>query len=121
MAGGRPTKYTPELLEKAREYIHCYSEHDHAFPSHVGLSVVLGVTPTTFYEWAKDPKKAEFSEILENINAHQQLVAWDKGLKGEYNANLVKLLLGKHGYSDKQESTQKNVEMSHEQWLQSLK
>ena len=32
-------------------------------------------------------------------------MAWNKGLKNEYNAQLVKLLLGKHGYHDKSENT----------------
>lgn len=98
---GRPTKYTEELLEKAREYVYSYEEHGHAFPSDIGLSVVLDIHSSTLYEWAKDDSKTEFSEILDKINKHQQLVAWNKGLNGDYNANLVKLLLGKHGYSDK--------------------
>lgn len=101
MPVGRPTKYTPELLDKARGYVHNYEAYDHAFPSDVGLAVVLGITTTTLYAWEKDPEKKEFSDILSDVAAHQQLVAWNKGLKGEYNANLVKLLLGKHGYSEK--------------------
>lgn len=101
MAGGRPTKYTPELLEKAEEYLHTYEQYDHAFPSDIGLTMVLGIASSTLYKWAEDPDKAEFTEILGKINKSQQLVAWNKGLKGEYNANLVKLLLGKHGFSEK--------------------
>lgn len=106
--GGRPTKYTPELLEKARDYLHTYETiYDQAFPSDIGLARVIGITTSTLYEWAKDPEKKEFSDILDEINADQQLVAWRKGLKGEYNASLVKLLLGKHGYSDKSENEHK--------------
>ena len=101
MPGGRPSKYTPELLEKAWHYLEHYEEYGCAFPSDFGLGLALDIHSSTVYEWAKDKKKKEFSEILDKINVSQQQVAWDKGLRGEYNANLVKLLLGKHGYSEK--------------------
>ena len=103
MPAGRPTKYTPELLKKAREYIHTYADYDQAFPSDIGLAFVLDIGTTTLYKWAGDEDKKEFKDILDKINTNQQLVAWNKGLRGEYNANLGKLLMGKHGYSDKQE------------------
>lgn len=102
MAGGRPTKYTHELLEKAWHYVENYEEYGHAFPSDIGLASACGISDATLYSWAKDDDKPEFLEILEKVNRDQQFVAWNKGLRGEYNANLVKLLLGKHGFSDKQ-------------------
>lgn len=98
----RPTKYTPELLEKAWHYVENYEEYGQAFPSDIGLASAINIADSTLYEWAKHEDKPEFSEILEKINRDQQFVAWNKGLRGEYNANLVKLLLGKHGFSDKQ-------------------
>jgi len=101
MPAGRPTKYTPELLEKAWHYVENYEDYGCAFPSDIGLSLALDINNSTVYAWAKDENKHEFSKILDKINKLQQQVAWNKGLKGEYNANLVKLLLGKHGYSDK--------------------
>lgn len=101
----RPTKYTPELLEAARAYLVNYEDHEHAFPSAVGLADVLEIGETTLYRWAGEEGKEEFRDILDAINRKQQLVAWNKGLKGDYNANLVKLLLGKHGYHDKQDQT----------------
>lgn len=105
MPGGRPTKYTPELLEKAKEYVHNYEMYDQAFPSDIGLALVLGIGTTTLYEWAKDDRKKEFQDILVEINSTQQIVAWNKGLRGEYNAMLVKLLLGKHGHHEKVDTT----------------
>lgn len=101
----RPTKYTPELLEAARVYLTNYEDHDHAFPSDIGLADVLEISTTTLYDWAKHEDKEEFSDILDQINRKQQLVAWNKGLRGDYNPTLVKLLLGKHGYHDKQDGT----------------
>lgn len=101
MPAGRPTKYTPELLEKAKAYVDEYESYSHAFPSDIGLADVLGIHTTTLHDWKKDDNKKEFSYILDEIQRKQQIVAWDKGLKGDYNASLVKLLLGKHGYHDK--------------------
>lgn len=98
---GRPTKYTAELLEKAEAYLFDYEKHEHAFPSDLGLSEVLGIHTSTLYDWATHEDKKEFSDILDRINTKQQMVAWNKGLRNEYNASLVKLLLGKHGYHDK--------------------
>ena len=35
-------------------------------------------------------------------------VSRDTGLFGDYNANITKMMLGKHGYSDKQDVTSDN-------------
>lgn len=116
MPAGRPTKYTPELLEKARHYILNYEDYDQAFPSDIGLAYVLQIGTTTLYRWAEEDDKEEFRDILDQINTKQQLVAWNKGLKGDYNANLVKLLLGKHGFHDKQDVDSKlkaDIELHH--------
>lgn len=99
---GRPTKYTKEFEEKAQDYLVNYANYEQAFPSNIGLALHLGIAESTLYKWAKEKGKERFSEILDDINAKQQMVAWHKGMTGEYNANLVKLLLGKHGFSEKQ-------------------
>lgn len=117
---GRPTKYTPELLEKAEAYIETYGEMDHAFPSDIGLCEALGISKTTLYAWAKEEGKEGFSDILDRVAIRQQMVAWNKGLKGEYNGNLVKLLLGKHGFHDKQDTTAEVHLTAHEDALREL-
>lgn len=109
---GRPTKYNKEILEKALHYLDNYEEYGDAFPSDIGLIDALDIASSTLYEWAKHEDKKDFSEILDKINRKQQRVAWQKGLKNEYNASLVKLLLGKHGYSDKVESDHKTSDGS---------
>jgi len=98
---GRPTKYNPEILTKTKEYIENYEAHGDAFPSLIGLSLALDINISTVEEWGKDKTKAKFSSMLGKILSTQQRVAWTKGLNGTYNASLVKLLLTKHGYSDK--------------------
>ena len=106
MPAGRPTKYTPELLEKAWAYINGEWEtvYSHAIPSMQGLCVILNIAESTCYDWRDDPEK-EFSSILELINIRQRHVLIDKGLKNEHNSNITKLVLGKHGYHDKQDQT----------------
>jgi hypothetical protein len=108
----RPTYYSDETLRKATEYLENYVDHGDAIPSVAGLSIVIGRSRSTIYEWAKDADKQEFSDILERINATQEKTALSKGLTGDFNSAIVKLLLGKHGYHDKvdQELTGANRE-----------
>jgi len=54
--------------------------------------------------WASEGK-GEFSDILEAINEKQELVTFNGSLLGDLNPTIAKLLLGKHGYHDKQDTT----------------
>lgn len=102
---GRPTDYTPELVAKAKSYLAIeFDLLGHSVPSVAGLSVHLGKSRSTLYAWAKEADKKEFSDILEAILAKQEQISLAKGLNGEFNSTIVKLLLGKHGYSDKAET-----------------
>lgn len=108
----KPTTCTKEVQKRAWEY--CYGgwmNEGHSFPSAVGLCIVLNVARSTLYDWAKREDN-EISDTLAMINLFQQQVAWDKGLNGEYNSNLVKLLLGNHGFHDKLDSTHGNPDGS---------
>jgi hypothetical protein len=105
MAGGRPTKYSDQMVEKAKDYLATYQKLGRMIPSNAGLAVFLGVSRDTLYDWAKDEEKAEFSDILNKIQAKQEEVLIDKGLDGDFNAAITKLVLGKHGYHDKVDST----------------
>lgn len=99
----RPTKYTKEIVDKAKAYIDNYeTEYKDAIPSVVGLCSALNIDRSTVYDWANDENK-EFSYILEAINRKQQQVLINKGLTNQFNANITKLVLGKHGFSDKQD------------------
>ena len=107
----RPTKYSTALLEKAQHYLDNYEEYDEVIPSAVGLALVLDITRSTLYAWARDEDKKVFSHILDNINKKQEQVLLRKGLSNEFNSNITKLVLGKHGYHDRaqQEGTQVQV------------
>jgi len=98
----RPTNLTDEVIEKARSYVDNYHKYGHAVPSVVGLCKVIDRARSTVYLWASEEDN-EFSDILESINENQELVTFNQALLGEYNASIAKLLLGKHGYTDKQE------------------
>ena len=108
---GRPTKYNTALLEKAQHYLDNYEEYDEVIPSAVGLALVLDITRSTLYAWARDEDKKVFSHILDNINKKQEQVLLKNGLNNKFNSNITKLVLGKHGYHDRpqQEGTQVQV------------
>lgn len=104
----RPTKLTEEIYEKAETYLNVYES---AIPSAAGLAIYLGVSRATLYNWAD--KEPEFLDILELVNTHQEQICLDNGLKGDFNATIAKLVLGKHGYKDQQETDLRaNVETS---------
>ena len=103
MPGGRPTTYTDEMLKKAHKYLDEWENEGDAIPSVVGLAKYIERSKTCIYDWAKEESKAEFADILANINETQRQVLINKGLKGEFNSNITKLVLGKHGYSEKKE------------------
>jgi len=101
---GRPTKYTPELIEKAKAYLVDYVSLGDPVPSHAGMAFELEVSRTTLYDWANDPEKKVFSDILEKCNQIQERNLLAGGLTSAMNANIVKLMLGKHGYSEKNQT-----------------
>ena len=101
---GRPTDYNQEIVDKAWAYVDGFADHGHAVPSVVGLCKVLNRSRSTVYNWAED-KDTEFMDILAAIKENQELVTFNKSLTGEYNSSIAKLLLGKHGYSDKSDQT----------------
>ena len=103
--GGRPTKYTEEILDKARYYLKNYEECGDVIPSHIGLSLYIEICTSTVYDWASQKEKKPFSDILDQILNKQHQVLITKGLTGEFNSNICKLVLGKHGYHDKQDHT----------------
>ena len=107
----RPTKYSTALLEKAQHYLDHYEEYDEVIPSAVGLALVLDITRSTLYAWARDEDKKVFSHILDNINKKQEQILLRKGLNNEFNSNITKLVLGKHGYHDRAQQTDTQIQV----------
>lgn len=99
MSGGRPTDYGPDVLVKTAAYI----ENHEGLPNLAKLSRILGVTRTTIYKWREEHE--EFSYICEELLAEQEDTLINNGLNGDFNPTITKLILTKHGYSDKVDST----------------
>ena len=102
---GRPTLYGEEAIARASEYVAKYRELGNFIPQIAGLAVHLGISRETVYAWYRDKDKQAFSDIIEQLMATQESELVDKGLVGAFNPVITKLVLGKHGYSDKQEHT----------------
>ncbi|WP_337241752.1 DNA-packaging protein [Proteus faecis] len=103
---GCPSKLTNELIAKAKEYLYGgYESFGDVVPSVAGLSCYLAIARSTTYEYAKQDsvQGREFSDIVEGILSLQENKLINGGLKGDFNASIAKLMLAKHGYSEKQE------------------
>ena len=112
----RPTDYTDELLIKANEYINDCPDVVHTV---VGLCLHIGIAKSTCYRWIEEDNQV-FKDIVDTVAALQERKLLSNGLTNEFNASITKLLLTKHGYTDKVENTNTNIELTHEEWLDSL-
>ena len=103
MAGGRPTTYDDEVLAKARLYLEKYEEDGELVPTIAGLAGYIKRSRSVIYKWEQEKVHAEFIDILEEIKECQEKKLIKGGLSSNFNAVITKMMLTKHGYSDKQE------------------
>ena len=102
MPVGRSTKYTPELLKAAWAYIDGgWEKAGDPVPTVVGLALEIGIDKETAYRWAKEEGKEEFSNILTRVSVMQERKLVAGGLANLFNPAITKMMLTKHGYSDK--------------------
>ena len=131
---GRPTDYCDEIVEKARQYVLSAEDEDINqlagltqkgtelfksrikvnLPSIEGLSLHLGISRETIYDWESQESKKVFSDIIKQLRAKQGIQLINKGLSGEYNSTICKVLLSKHGYREGIEQTGKDGAELHE-------
>lgn len=104
-AGGRPSKYNGEILERTKRYLDVYREEGDIVPSLEGLSVYLNIGLSTIHKWKNDGDKQEFVDTLEMCKTKQARCVINGGLGGDFNSAISKLLLHNHGYSEKVDST----------------
>ena len=101
----RPTIFSKEIIQKTKLYLETYQELEEVIPSIAGLSCFLGIARDTIYDWSSQEDKQEFSDTIAKIMSDQEKTLINKGLQGDFNANITKLVLGKHGYKDNADVT----------------
>lgn len=104
MAGGRPTKYDAEVVALANDYADNFKDYGDVVPSIVGLCRHINRSKSIVYDWMKDKNKPEFSDICSKIQEGQEQGLINGGLAGGFAPSVTKMLLTKHGYSDKTET-----------------
>lgn len=121
MPAGRPVEYNDQVVKRATDYVNeCEDKEEQVvtgesekftsyknklkvnLPTIEGLAVYLGIHKDTVYDWEK--KYPEFSDVLHTLRAKQIRELFNKGLAGDYNPIIAKLLLNKHGYTEKSET-----------------
>ena len=118
---GRPTKYTPDLVDKVYEYLdtckqtvedyvktdgeksQSYQRIIHAnIPKRTGLAGYLKVNQETLTEWGKI--YPDFSAALDEVDRQQHDRLVEGGLNGDFSPVITKLMLSNnHGYREKSE------------------
>lgn len=106
MAIGRPTKYSPTLIQKVDDYLSTKTRENTSLPTMQGLALKLEVDGDTLVEWGK--KYKDFSAALKKLMLRQAEQLIDDGIYGgkEVNATIVKLLLqNNHGMKERTDTT----------------
>lgn len=108
---GRPSSLTQEHIDAGKYYlVQGYLDKSEVVPSVAGLACFLGKGRRQIYDWGA--QNGEFLHILEGIKVAQENILITGGLRGEFNPTITKLMLTKHGYSDKVETDVKSSDGS---------
>ena len=124
-AGGRPTEYKVEYVQKVDEYLAIQHDEERQIlkqvnsekgyemyenklkvnlPTIEGLATFLGVTKPTLYDWAE--LYLEFSYAFDKVKREQHDRLVNSGLSGDYNSTIAKLMLSSnHGYKEREDKT----------------
>lgn len=101
--GGRPSKLDEALYQAADDYLYGgWEEEGDQVPSIEGLAISLGVSRSSVKLWASQDDR--FSATVEGIKACQARRLINRGLSGDFNQSITKLLLNNHGYTEKTET-----------------
>jgi hypothetical protein len=108
MPAGRPDKIDETYVAKAQEYIDgAWKTDGSVIPTVEGMAIYLNVSRRTIYE------AEELSHTLEQVQRLQAGLVLNKGLTGEFNANIGRLILSaKHGYREQSEQTVTQTNMN---------
>lgn len=101
--GGRPTKYTDDMVEQVGVYID-YRLSKRKLPTKCGLAIHLDVSKGALYDWAEEHPK--FLHALTRLMNWQESELLDNGLDENWNSTITKLMLANnHGYRDRKDVT----------------
>jgi len=102
---GRPSKYSQDFVQKAKEYCDSFDIRDvndnfekigEIIPTIEGLALKLGVSTDKVYKYKNEYE--EFRNTLEKIEQKQVVMLINFGVAGKFHYGMVKLLLSSHGY-----------------------
>lgn len=116
---GRPTEYKKEYIDKVDEYLESCTDEEYDWtksqgdkteswehrikvklPTIDGFAKFINVPRRCLYDWRE--KNEDFSHSLDKIVAEQQERLLSKGLSGDYNPAIAKLILSaNHGMREK--------------------
>lgn len=114
--GGRPSEYDPVFAGMVDEYLAEATDEivpvpgsgfrtKVKLPKREGFAKFLGYPRQTLDNWAKEHE--EFFDALARIDLEQKERVIDKGLSGDYNPTIAKLILSaNHGMAEKSENKQ---------------
>ena len=108
--GGCPSKLDDELIAKAEEYIYDFRSNNDVVPSVAGLACYLEISRSSVYNYKGQSNR--FLDIVERVELLQEKMLINGGLMGDFNASIAKLMMTKHGYSDKREVDNKSSDGS---------
>jgi hypothetical protein len=98
---GRPNELADTLIKAKAYALGDWQVVGDVIPSVAGLACYTGKRRSTIYDYAS--KNEDFSDILEAVLSLQENRLLNGSLAGNMNSTIAKLILTKHGYSDKQE------------------
>ena len=107
---GRPNTLNSKKDDATKYLYGGWKEVGDIIPSVAGMACYLGVTRETIYDWQR--KDTEFSDTMNSVMAIQEREILNGTLGGTFNAPFAKLLMTKHGYSDKVEQDNKSSDGS---------
>lgn len=124
--GGRPSEFKENYIDKVDDYLELCEDieydwtrsdgvkstsYEHRIkvklPTIEGFAIFLGVSKKSLYNWAES--YPQFLHALEKIEVEQKNRLIEKGLSGDYNPTIAKLILSaNHGMREKTDVTTDN-------------
>lgn len=100
---GRPTDLDEDVVNQVWEYLDTYEDQGDIVPTIEGLACFLKCSVASIYTWEsrEDANGSQFLEAINAVRAAQGRKLLNGGLEGTLNSGITKLILTKHGYSDK--------------------